>query len=93
VGKLVATPKPRVDLDPRQYPEFAAHSWIRGSDTAAITEFFSPSNIKFLETANLPGVLASNAKSLVYFEDGMLRTEQDFDSFIGRAESIVANLL
>jgi hypothetical protein len=93
VGKLVGTPKPTVDLDARQYPEFAAHSWIRGSDAAAINAFLSPSKIKFLETAYLPGVLATNAKYLVYFEDGALRTAADFDSFISRAETVVANLL
>lgn len=92
VGKLVGAPKPTVDLDSRQYPEFAAHSWIRGSDAAAITAFLSPSKIRFLETANLPGVLATNAKYLVYFEDGALRTASDFDSFIARVESIAGNI-
>jgi hypothetical protein len=93
VEKIAGASQPAVNLDARQYPEFSAHFWIRGSDPAAVTAFLSGAKIKFLEAANLQGTLASNANYLVYFEDGVLVTEQDFDSFIGRAETLVANLL
>jgi len=38
--------------------------------------------MKFIQTANLPGTLATNSNYLVYFEFGTLRIESDFDSFI-----------
>jgi hypothetical protein len=93
VEKVAGASKPAINLDARQYPEFSAHLWIRGSDPAAVTAFLSGAKIKFLEDAKLQGTLATNANYLVYFEDGVLVTEQDFDSFIGRAEALVANLL
>lgn len=93
VDKIAHASKPAINLDARLYPEFSAHFWIRGSDSAAVTAFLSGDKTRFLETAKLGGILATNANYLVYFEDGVLRTEQDFDSFIGRAETLVANLL
>ena len=56
-------------------------------------EFLSPSKVKFIENAKLPGILATNTNYLVYFEDGVLVEEGDFDSFIARIETIIANLL
>lgn len=93
VGKITGAHRPAITLDPRQYPEFSSHFWIRGSDQSAVTTFLSPAKIQFLETAKLQGTLATNANYLVYFEDGALLTENDFDSFIAIAESLVANLL
>ena len=58
-----------------------------------MTAFLSGDKIRFLASANLTGTLATNANYLVYFEDGKLQTGQDFDSFIARTESIVANFL
>jgi hypothetical protein len=80
-------------VDARQFPDFAAHFWVKGADPVAVNAFLSGDKIQFLETAKLEGTLATNANYLVYFEDGILRTEQDFDSFIARAEKLVANLL
>jgi hypothetical protein len=37
--------------------------------------------------------MATNANYLVYFEDGVLGEENDFDSFIARVETIAANML
>jgi hypothetical protein len=93
VDKFVGTPKATINTDPRQFPEFSAHYWLRGSDTAAVTAFLSPDKIKFLETAKLEGIIATNANYLVYFEDGIFLSERDFDSFIARVESLVANML
>jgi hypothetical protein len=93
VDKIAGASKPAINLDARQYPEFSAHFWIKGSDPAAVTAFLSGDKIRFLEAAKLQGTLATNANYLVYFEDGFLRNEQDFDSFIARAEALVANLL
>ncbi len=93
VDKIAGTSKPAIDLDAGQYPEFSKHFWIRGSDRAAVTAFLSGDKIRFLETAKLEGILATNANYLVYFEDGVLLTEQDFDSFIARAETLVANIV
>ena len=93
VDKIAGESKPAIDLDARQDPDFSSHFWIRGSDRAAVTAFLSGDKIRFLEAAKLEGILATNANYLLYFEDGVLLTEQDFDSFIARAETLVANLL
>ena len=93
VDNIVGAPEAAVNVDARLFPEFSAHYWISGPDPAAVTSFLAPRKIKFLETAKLEGVLATNANYLVYFEDGVLVTEQDFDSFIARVETLVANLL
>ena len=93
VENIAHVPQAEIHLDARLYPDFAKHFWIRGSDAAAVTSFLSDGKIRFLETAKLEGTLATNANYLVYFEDGKLTSEQDFDSFIARAEAIVANFL
>jgi hypothetical protein len=93
VGKMVGEPKLAIDVDPGLYPDFATHYWIRGSDAAATSAFLSPQKLRFLETAKLPGILASNANYLVYFEDGTLRTEPDFDSFIATVEKLIPAML
>jgi hypothetical protein len=93
VEKVAGASKPAIEFDASQYPQFSSHFWIRGSDRAVVTAFLSGEKIRFLESAKLKGTLATNANYLVYFEDGVLLTEQDFDSFIARAETLVANLL
>ena len=93
VEKITGTPRPAIELNRSQYPEFTAHYWLRGSDRAAVAAFLSPDKIRFIETTKLEGTVATNANYLVYFEDGALVREEDFDSFIARVEKIVANLL
>src|SRR4029077_10399178 len=93
VGKIAGASEPTIDVDARQYPEFSAHFWIRGSDPAAVTAFLSTDKIRFLEAANLEGVHAKHKNYFVYFEDGILLREQDFDVLIARAEKLVANML
>jgi hypothetical protein len=93
VDKIAGAPKATINLDARLYPDFSSHFWLRGSDSGAVTAFLSSSKTGFLENAGLPGTLATNANYLVYFEDGVLLSENDFDSFIARVETIVANML
>ena len=93
VEKLAHLSQPDIRVDARLYPEFAAQFWIKGPDAATVTAFLSDDKIRFLESAKLAGTLATNANYLVYFEGGKLETEQDFDSFIARTETIVANFL
>lgn len=93
VNKVAGADKPTIDVDALQHPEFSTHFWIRGSDPAAVTAFLSGDKIRFLETAKLEGTLATNANYLVYFEDGILLREQDFDVFITRVEKLVVNIL
>jgi hypothetical protein len=93
VGKVTGGSKPTIHVDARQYPEFSTHFWIRGSDPAAVTAFLSADKIRFLETAKLEGILATNANYLVYFADGILLREQDFDAFIISIEKLVTNIL
>jgi hypothetical protein len=93
VGKMVGEPKLAIDVDPRLCPDFSAHYWIRGADAAAVSVFLSPEKLRFIETAKLPGILAANSNYLVYFEDGTLRTEPDFDSFIATVEKLIPAIL
>lgn len=93
VDKLAHLSQPDIRVDARLYPEFAKHFWIKGPDAAAVTAFLSGDKIRFLGSSNLAGTLATNTNYLVYFEEGKLRTEQDFDAFIARTETIVANFL
>jgi hypothetical protein len=55
--------------------------------------FLSAEKVRFVETAKLKGTIATNANYLVYFESGVLVSEEDFDSFIAKAEKIIANML
>src|SRR5215470_347629 len=89
VDKISGTPSPAIELNRSQYPEFTARYWLRGSDRAAVTAFLSRDKIGFIETTKLEGTLATNTNYLVYFEDGVLLEEGDFDSFIARVERIV----
>jgi hypothetical protein len=93
VDRLTADTKPTVDLDAHIFPEFSAHFWIRGSDPAAVVEFLSAAKIRFLEATRLEGVLAANDRYLVYFENGILLKDEDFDTFIATVEQLVANML
>jgi len=93
VDKISGAAKQSIELDGSQYPEFVAHYWLRGSNRAAVTAFLSPDKIRFIETAKLEGTVATNANYLVYFENGVLLRDQDFDSFIATAEKIVGNIL
>lgn len=93
VDRIAGASKPTIDLNARLYPEFSAHSWITGPDPAAVTAFLSADRIRYLETEKLPGILATNANYLVYFENGILLEDEDFDAFIARVEKLVANIL
>jgi hypothetical protein len=97
VDKIARKPKSDIDLDagntdPKIASEFEKHFWLKGSDRGAILTFLSSAKLQFLESAKLPGVIATNANYMVYFEPGSLRNEGDFDSFIATAEKIVATL-
>ena len=93
VDKMVGQPQLTIAVDPRLNPDFSAHYWIRASDAAAIFAFLSPEKMRFIQTANLPGTLATNSNYLVYFELGTLGTEPDFDSFIATVEKLIAGVL
>lgn len=93
VGKIVGAPEPTIAIDRNQHPEFAAQYWVRGTDASAVSAFLSPERINFIETAKLPGVLATNANYLVYFDIGILRGEEDLDSFVATAEKLIACFL
>jgi len=93
VDTVVGNPKTDIKLDPAAHPGFSARYWLRGSDLAAVTQFLSPAKTEFIEAAKLEGIVATNARYLVYFEDGVLGNETDFDSFIGKIEQVAANLL
>jgi hypothetical protein len=93
VQRITGTPRQAIDLDPEKHPEFVAHYWLKGSDRAAVTAFLSADKVKFVESAKLNGIIATNANYLVYFENGVLRRDEEFDSFIRTAENIIANML
>jgi hypothetical protein len=81
------------NADPNGASAFEKHFWLKGSDRDAILTFLSSAKLQFLASARLPGTVATNANYIVYFEDGRLRSEADFDSFIDTTDKIVANLL
>jgi hypothetical protein len=98
VDNMVGKPKSDIHLDPRNADpniasEFEKHFWLKGSDCATVSTFLSSAKLQFLENAKLPGVIATNAHYMVYFEDGSLGSATDFDLFIATAEKIVVNLL
>jgi hypothetical protein len=93
VDKMTGRPKSDIGLDPRNFPEFAKHNWLKGPDSAAVLAFLSPEKITFLGNTKLEGVIATNSHYFVYFELGSLRSENDYDTFISTVEKLVANLL
>jgi hypothetical protein len=93
VDKMVGKPQSKIDIDPRTFPEFAKHFWLNGADRAAVLAFLSPEKITFLGNTKLEGTIAANSHYFVYFELGMLRNENEYDTFISTVEKLVANLL
>jgi hypothetical protein len=93
VDKMTGKPKSNIDVDPRNFPEFAKHFWLKGTDSAAVFAFLYPEKITFLGNTKLEGVIAANSHYFVYFELGMLRSENDYDTFISTVEKLVTNLL
>jgi len=93
VEKMAGKPAAAIAVDTQNFPEFAKHYWLKGSDNGAVLSFLSPEKIKFLENINLPGAIATNSQYLVYFERGSLRSAQDYDSFIETLDQLAANML
>jgi hypothetical protein len=93
VEKMVGKPKSNIDVDPRNFPEFAKHCWLKGTDSSAVLAFLSPEKMTFLGNTQLDGTIATNSHYFVYFESGSLRSEHDYDTFIGTVEKLVANVL
>jgi hypothetical protein len=93
VDKLAGKPKTNIDVDSRNFPEFAKHFWLKGADSAAVLAFLSPEKITFLGNTKLEGTIATNSHYFVYFELGSLRGENDYDAFISTVEKLVTNLL
>ncbi|HSU87374.1 MAG TPA: hypothetical protein VLL56_00970, partial [Terriglobia bacterium] len=93
VDKLTHKSEASIEVDARNFPEFGKHYWLKGSDKDAVLAFLSSDKMTFIENAKPQGVIAANSHYFVYFEDGSLRSEQDYDSFIATVEKLVANLL
>ena len=91
VDQLVGNPD--LSLHEGAGPEFFQRYWLRGPDGPAVSAFLSPQRLEFLEQENLAGILASNARYLVYCEDGSMQTEADYDRFIAVVERTIAHLL
>jgi hypothetical protein len=92
VEKMTGKPALSIEVDPRISPQFAKHCWLKGPDSGAVLAFLSPEKMSFLENANLAGTIATNSHYFVYFESGSLRTEQDYDTFIGTVDKLAANI-
>jgi len=58
-----------------------------------VTRFLSPAKIQFIEVIKPEGIVATNARYLVYFEDGVLGSGTDLDVFIRKIEQLAAKLL
>ena len=93
VDKMTGKPKSSIDVDPRSFPEFAKHYWLKGSDSGSVFAFLSLEKITFLGNTKLIGIIATNSQYFVYFELGSLRSENDYDTFIATVEKLAANLL
>ena len=93
VDKMIGKPKSSIEVDPRTYPEFVKHYWLKGSESGPILAFLSPGKITFLGNTKLEGVVATNSQYFVYFESGSLRNDKDCDLFIATVENLVSNLL
>jgi hypothetical protein len=66
---------------------------LNGVDGTAVLAYLSPEKITFLGNTKLEGTVATNSHYFVYFELGMLRSENDYDTFISTVEKLVTNLL
>jgi hypothetical protein len=93
VDKMIGKPKSSIEVDPRTYPEFAKHYWLKGSDSGPILAFLSPGKITFLGNTKFEGIIAANSQYFVYFESGRLQSDKDCDTFIATVEALVSNLL
>jgi hypothetical protein len=93
VEKMTRKAASNIEVDPRISPQFAKHYWLKGPDSSAVLAFLSPEKLSFLGNTSLEGVVATNSRYFVYFESGRLRSEQDYDSFIGTVDKLAANLL
>lgn len=93
VDNIVGAPKTAIGVDTAIYPEFSLHYWLKGIDPAAVRRFLTPEKIKFIEETKPRGIIATNALYLVYFEDGVLGSDQELDSFIGEIRRLAANFL
>jgi hypothetical protein len=93
VDKMIGKPKSSIEVDPRTYPEFAKHYWLKGSDSGPILAFLSPGKITFLGNTKFEGIIATNSQYFVYFESGRLQSDKDCDTFIATVETLVSNLL
>lgn len=93
VGNLLHQPDSTIDVAPASQASFGSRYWLRGSDPAAVADFFTRERIGVIEAERLPGTLASNAHYLVYCESKAMRSEADYDAFISVVERIVTRLL
>jgi hypothetical protein len=93
VDKLTGKAEANIDVDPRNFPEFAKHYWLKGPDGNAVLSFLSSEKIIFLESTQLVGTIATNSRYFVYFESGSFKTEHDYDSFIEMVQKLATNLL
>jgi hypothetical protein len=93
VNKVAGKPQLSIEVDPRTFPEFAKHYWLKGPDSGAVLAFLTPGKLTFLGNTKIAGVIATNSQYFVYFESGMLRKENDYDTFIATLDNLVANLL
>ena len=92
-GKLLNQPESTVGLDPTVQASFGSRYWLRGPDPAAVAAFFTPERTRFIESAALPGTLASNTHYLVYYEATAMKTEADDAAFVGVVERVATHLL
>jgi hypothetical protein len=73
VDRIVGESESDIQLDPRNadpgiVSEFEKYFWLKGPNRAATLTFLCLAKLQFLESARLPGVIATNANYMVYFE-------------------------
>jgi hypothetical protein len=89
------TNAPSTSLDRGEFPDFFKRYRMDGPDAVPVYGFLTPAKLRFLESANVAGIVASNGEYLVYYESEVREPEtpEEFDPFIGTVGSLVANLL
>ena len=93
VDHVVGLPNTAISLDRATYPEFSSHYWLKGNDPAAVRLFLTPEKIKFVEETKPRGIVGTNADYLVYFEYGVLDSDEELDSFINQIGRLAATFL
>jgi hypothetical protein len=93
VDGMIGRPSSTINLDPHVSSDFSKHYWLEAQDRDAVLAFLSPGKLAFIANEKLRGDVVTNSGYFVYRENGQLRSEDDFDSFVATVDKVIAHLL